>query len=97
MKQPSRLVLCFLVLVAAAAAQKPSTSHKASPIAGAEKLIALKATGTKRYTDKELLAASGLQIGQNATDGDFREAAKRWAIPACSAMSLIPTPQLDPA
>ena len=43
----------------------------------AYKLIALKVTGTARYTDKEILAASGLQIGQNAADGDFKEAAQR--------------------
>ena len=77
MSRTSRLALSFLVLLAAAAAQKPSTSRKASPAATAEKLIALKATGTTRYTDKEILAACGLQIGQNAADGDFREAAKR--------------------
>ena len=43
----------------------------------ADKLIALKVTGTGRYTDKEILAASGLQIGQNAADGDFKEAVHR--------------------
>jgi len=43
----------------------------------AYKLIALKVTGTARYTDKEILAASGLQMGQNAADGDFKEAVQR--------------------
>jgi outer membrane protein assembly factor BamA len=77
MNRTSRLALCFLVLVSVAAAQKPSTSHRTSPAASPEKLIALKATGTTRYTDKEILGASGLQVGQTAADGDFREAAKR--------------------
>jgi outer membrane protein assembly factor BamA len=55
------------------AAEKPSASGKPSP----SKLIALKVTGTTRYTDKEILAASGLQIGQPAAEGDFKEAVKR--------------------
>jgi outer membrane protein assembly factor BamA len=77
MNRTSRFALCLLLLVSAAVAQKPATSHKTSPAATPDKLIALRATGTTRYTDKEILAASGLQIGQNAADGDFREAAKR--------------------
>jgi outer membrane protein insertion porin family len=63
-----------LVVTSAAAAQKRSTS-KASP-AVAAKLVALRATGTARYTDKEILAASGLQLGQDAADGDFKEAVR---------------------
>jgi outer membrane protein assembly factor BamA len=68
-------VLCFSLLLSPAAAQKRSAS-KASP-ADAYKLISLKVTGTARYTDQEILAASGLQIGQNAADGDFKEAVQR--------------------
>ncbi|MGA2352931.1 MAG: POTRA domain-containing protein [Terriglobales bacterium] len=43
----------------------------------ATKLVSLKVTGTTRYNDKEILAASGLQIGQLAADGDFKEAVQR--------------------
>jgi outer membrane protein assembly factor BamA len=68
--------LCSFLLLAAAAAQKQPTRGKVSPV-DAYKLIALKVTGTARYTDKEILAASGLRIGQNAADGDFKEAAQR--------------------
>ncbi len=74
MSQVLRTVLCLSLLLSAAAGQKQSTSSKA---ATAYKLIALKVTGTARYTDKEILAASGLQIGQNAADGDFKEAVQR--------------------
>jgi outer membrane protein assembly factor BamA len=65
-------------IVPAGATQKPSPARggKAAPPT-ASKLIALKATGTTRYTDKEILAASGLQLGQNAADGDFKEAVQR--------------------
>ena len=60
----------------ASAAQKTATSSK--PGGGTPyKLIALKVTGTARYTDKEILGASGLQIGQNAADADFKEAVRR--------------------
>jgi outer membrane protein insertion porin family len=75
LSQVARFALCLFVATSAAAAQKYPTS-KASP-ASATRLIALKATGTARYTDQELLAASGLQIGQDAADGDFKEAVRR--------------------
>ena len=76
MSRVMRLVLCLSLLLSAAAGQKQPTSGKASS-AGPDKLIALKVTGTARYTDKEILAASGLQMGQNAADGDFKEAVQR--------------------
>ena len=43
---------------------------------GSPKIASSECTGTARYTDKEILAASGLQLGQNAADGDFKEAAR---------------------
>jgi outer membrane protein insertion porin family len=74
MRRVARFALCWLALISAAEAQKrPAT--KLFP-ASATKLIALKATGTARYTDKEILAASGLQLGQDAADGDFKEAVR---------------------
>ncbi|MGB9205009.1 MAG: POTRA domain-containing protein [Terriglobales bacterium] len=75
MRRVARFALCWLMLTSVAAAQKRPAS-KVSP-ANATKLIALKATGTARYTDKEILAASGLQLGQDAADGDFKEAVRR--------------------
>jgi len=76
MNRAMRFAICFSLLLSAAGAQKQPTGGKASSVS-AYKLIALKVTGTARYTDKEVLAASGLQIGQNAADGDFKEAAQR--------------------
>src|SRR5216684_2870567 len=76
MNRAARFVLCSSLLLAPAAAQKPPARGKSSAVA-ANKLTALKVTGTTRYNDKEILAASGLQIGQDAADGDFREAAQR--------------------
>jgi outer membrane protein assembly factor BamA len=66
----------FLSLLASGVAAQKQPAGKASP-ASAYKFIALKATGTTRYTDKEILAASGLEIGQNVADGDFKEAVQR--------------------
>jgi len=66
----------LFLLLSAAAAQKPPSRGKVFAV-DANKLIALKVTGTARYTDKEILAASGLRIGQSAADGDFKEAAQR--------------------
>ena len=57
-------------------AQSRSAAGKASA-SGSHKLLALKAAGTKRYTDREILAASHLGLGQNAAEGDFQEAAQR--------------------
>jgi len=69
MKHIFRLIF-VLFLTGAASGQKQSSL-------AAPKLAALKATGTTRYTDREILAASGLQIGQLAADGDFKEAVQR--------------------
>jgi outer membrane protein assembly factor BamA len=76
MTRVAGFILFLFLLVLAAAAQKQPTRSKVSAV-DANKLVALKVMGTARYTDKEILAASGLQIGQNAADGDFREAARR--------------------
>ena len=76
MKGIARFVLCLSLLVASTEAQTRVAGGKTSPN-GTGKLIALKVTGTERYTDKEILAASGLQIGQLAADADFKEAAQR--------------------
>jgi outer membrane protein insertion porin family len=68
------LLILTVGLVLASGAQTRSGSK--SPAFVGYKLVAVKATGTSRYTDKEILAASGLQIGQNAADADFKEAAR---------------------
>jgi outer membrane protein assembly factor BamA len=70
------VILCLGLLLPVATAQKHAVGSKASSVS-AYKLIAFTVTGTARYTDKEMLAASGLQMGQNAADGDFKEAVQR--------------------
>src|SRR5580704_7365537 len=67
---PGFIFFLFLLSSAAAAQKQPARARVSA--GAANRLTALKVTGTARYTDKEILAASGLQIGQNAADGDFR-------------------------
>lgn len=55
-------------------AKRPAAS-KASSVT-AYKLTGIKVTGTERYNDQEILAASGLSLGQNVGEGDFKEAAR---------------------
>jgi outer membrane protein insertion porin family len=40
------------------------------------KLISIKATGTKRYKSEEIAAATGLQVGQNVNEDDFKKAVR---------------------
>jgi outer membrane protein assembly factor BamA len=73
MKTVARLLLgltFFLFFSAAAEKKKAASGGSSAP----HKLVALKVTGITSYSDKEILAASGLQIGQTAADGDFKEA-----------------------
>jgi outer membrane protein insertion porin family len=70
----ARLALCICLFASGVAAQKhPAKASPDSP----GKLIAVKVSGTTRFSDKEILAASGLQIGKNASDGDFKEVVQR--------------------
>jgi outer membrane protein insertion porin family len=69
-------ILCLALPPFSAAQSRPAPAAKTSSAAG-HKLISVKASGTTRYTDKEILAASGLELGQNAAEGDFQEAAQR--------------------
>jgi len=71
-----RLAILLCLLLSAAAAQRQPAGGKTSTT-GPAKLIALKISGTSRYTDWEILAASGLRIGQDAADADFKEAVRR--------------------
>ena len=69
------LTLCSF-LVTNAAAQKHAGTGKTAPVL-AYKLIELKVTGSQRYTEKEILPASGLVLGQNVVEADFKETARR--------------------
>ncbi|HUB03328.1 MAG TPA: POTRA domain-containing protein [Terriglobales bacterium] len=76
MKWLAHLTACACLLSASPArAQHHSPSAKPDA-SGYYKLLAVKAAGSARYTDQDILAASGLQIGQPAAEGDFKQAAQ---------------------
>ena len=70
------LLLSFPAVSLHAAAQAQSTAPHLMP-ATAYKLIAVKVTGTKRFTQQEVATASGLPVGTVAHEDDFRKAAKQ--------------------
>ncbi len=76
MNRGKRVAILLCLFLPAAAGQRQSASGK-TPSSGPAKLTALQVTGTARYTDKEILAASSLLLGQPAADGDFKEAVRR--------------------
>ena len=45
--------------------------------ASAHKLVEVKVKGTTRYTQEEIVAASGLELGQRVSDDDFKRAAQQ--------------------
>jgi outer membrane protein assembly factor BamA len=57
----------------AAFAQKPFSQAPASQ----RQLISVKVTGNKRFSESQIVAASGLQIGTIVTEDDFKKAATR--------------------
>jgi len=65
------LFLCALGLpVFAQTARKPAPKESGSD----HKLISIRVTGSQRFTPEEIIAASGLKIGDSATEGDFKKA-----------------------
>jgi outer membrane protein assembly factor BamA len=69
------LLLSCLCLSSALAQTARKLSPKELP-PSAFKLISVKATGTKRYKSEEIIAASGLQIGQTVSEDDFKKAVR---------------------
>jgi outer membrane protein assembly factor BamA len=72
--------LFLLILLASLAAGGQSTSSQkalAQMPASARQLIAIKVTGSKRYSEQAIAAATGLQMGTAVDDDDFKKAARR--------------------
>jgi len=70
------LAICLVAVSPAATSQSRSATGK-NTAANAHRLVSVKATGSARYNDKDILAASGLELGQNVAEGDFKEAVQR--------------------
>src|ERR1700740_2766108 len=80
---PTFLIHCLLTAVllgplplSTAAHAQGSSSAQCMP-ASAYKLIAVKVTGSKRFTDEEVAFASGLPLGTIAHEEDFKKAARQ--------------------
>jgi outer membrane protein assembly factor BamA len=56
-----------------------TAAHKPPPSDTARTLIAVKVTGTKRYAQEDVVAASGLQMGSIVSDEDFKKASRHLA------------------
>ncbi|MBI3475924.1 MAG: hypothetical protein HY010_09340 [Acidobacteria bacterium] len=69
------LVSCSLWMNSAGAQKPPANKKVAADLQN--RLIAVKISGSQRYTEKEILPASGLTLGQNVIEADFKEAARR--------------------
>lgn len=72
-----RDVAIFLTLICIAATAQNSSQPTAPLPPSAYKLIAVKVTGSKRFTSEEVAAASGLPIGTVAHEEDFKKAARQ--------------------
>jgi outer membrane protein assembly factor BamA len=71
------LLLSLLCTMAAAQTQASAGAGTQAMPPAAYKLIAVKMTGSKRFTQEEVAAASGLPVGTVAHEDDFRKAARQ--------------------
>lgn len=70
------LLIPFLLVVRSVSQSAPRKPTPQQMPPSAYKLIAVKVRGTKRYTQDEVIAASGLRMGATVDEDDFRKAAK---------------------
>ncbi len=78
MKRVASSFLAILLFASSVAfAQKTKPKGRETIPGSAYKLVAVKVTGSERYTDKEILPATGLQIGQIVGEEDFKGAVQR--------------------
>jgi outer membrane protein assembly factor BamA len=68
---PALLLACASLLSAQARKSSPPVSPSAS------RLLSIKATGSKRYASADIVAATGLQLGQTVSEDDFQRISRR--------------------
>jgi outer membrane protein assembly factor BamA len=66
----------LFAFLASAFAQSPRKPSPKELPPSAFKLVSIQTTGTKRYKSEEIVAASGLQIGETVSEDDFKKAAR---------------------
>ncbi len=75
-KAISRFLLLLAALSSLCEGQSSQTLLAQVP-ASARQLIGIKVTGSKRYSEQAVAAATGLQMGVAVSDDDFKKAARR--------------------
>jgi outer membrane protein assembly factor BamA len=70
------VVVLACLFVSSTFAQTPRKSNPKELSPSAFKLISIKTTGTKRYKPEEVIAASGLRVGQTVSEDDFKKAVR---------------------
>jgi outer membrane protein assembly factor BamA len=68
--------LLLIVLLGSCAFSQSQKALLQMP-ASAQRLIAIKVTGSKRFSEQDVAAGSGLQLGTPVNDDDFKKAARR--------------------
>ncbi len=72
------LVLSVLLCLSAIAQRKPVPRKAPAAVSDLRwKLASVKVTGSQRYTNDEILSATGLQIGKPVNEDDFKKATER--------------------
>ena len=70
-------LLCLILILCATPLSAQTAQKSGQPSDSTRKLIAIKVTGSKRFPEEAIAAATGLQIGTIAGDDDFKKAARR--------------------
>lgn len=78
MRAAAKLFLAVALGVCSAAAQMADKPISQMP-ASARQLIEIKATGSKRFSEADIVASCGLQLGKPASEDDFKRAARHLA------------------
>lgn len=76
MRSSRWLAVLLLMSIGLAEAQAPGKSFDHLP-ASDRQLISVTVSGTKRYSDHDIVAASGLQLGTTVVEDDLKKAARR--------------------
>lgn len=72
--------MLFACLVLISTILAPAQTRKLSPKdlpPSAFKLVSIKAIGSKRYQPEDIIAATGLQLGQTVSEDDFKQAVRQ--------------------
>src|SRR5579884_3081568 len=76
MRVRSTVLLVLLIAIATLGQSQAGGKSLDQLPASMRKLVAVSVTGSKRYSENDIIAASGLQIGTTLTADDLKKAAR---------------------